>query len=450
MRVVRQFTALLLTRWGSLGMGLAAAVISARALGPERQGAVILLLSAIDIAAVFLGAGLPTSGAYLLKQGHHTLGEVVAAIAAFYAGVGVAVVVLAWIGRDLIGVYAPGRIGISLDLPSVGLLVALLVGTLFSSMLGPLLIVGDRTRIFASWSVTSQALGLVLTWCLLVPLRMGVKGALAANMSMQVVTICALVYWLKDSALDGRLRFRGSVLLQALRVGAKQWQVSSFATLFKKGDSLILAALLDVRSVGYYSVASSLYDLVIDVPRTLVWPMVREIAERGAGTREQLAAKSIRIQIPASIVLAIGAAIVIPLGLPILYGDAYQGAVIPFVVLMGGVPLRAVTLGLSAYFIATGFPGAMLLPMTAAAATSLGLDLVAVPSLGVAGAAATTIVGELVLAILSLRALAHATDISVLRALVPRRSDVLDLIRFPGRLLRTPAGVTEDGDQAQE
>jgi O-antigen/teichoic acid export membrane protein len=403
-----------------------------------------LLLSTPDILAIFLGAGLPTAAAYLVKQGRHTLGEVVAAIAAFYGIVGLGVFLLVWRGRDLIGAFAYRHMGILVDPLWLWLLVGLLIGLLFSSLLGPLLIVGDRIRLYAWWSVASQALGLVLTLFLVVVLRLGISGALAANLAVQAMAIGVLVYWLRGAPTEGRLRFRAPVLLRALRIGVQQCLVSSFASLFKKGDSFILAALLNVRSVGYYSVASSLYDLVIDVPRTLVWPMVREIAERDTGDREQLTARSIRLQIPASIVLAAAAAIVIPLTLPMVYGDAFRGAVIPFLILMVGVPIRVVTLGVSAYFIATGYPGAMLFPVTVAAATSLGLDFVAVPRFGLMGAAITTIFGELVLAILGVKAFADVARWSSIQALLPRRSDVLDLMKLPGHLLGTLVGKGDD------
>jgi O-antigen/teichoic acid export membrane protein len=401
-------------------------------------------MSTADILAIFLGAGLPTAAAYLLKQGRHTLGDLVGAIAAFYAIVGLGVFLLVWSGRDLIGAFAYRHMGLVVDPIWLWLLVGLFTGVLFSSLLGPLLIVGDRLWLFAGWSVASQVLGLVLTWFLVVVQRLGISGALVANLGAQAVAIGALVYWLRGASSEGRLHFRAPVLLRALRIGIQQCLVSSFAALFKKGDSFILAALLDVRSVGYYSVASSLYDLVLDVPRALVWPMVREVTERDTGDREQRIARSIRVQIPASIILAVACAIVIPPLLPLVYGNLFRGAVVPFIVLTGGVPLRAIHLGISAYFIGTGYPGAMLVPVIVAAISSLGLDLVAVPPLGLLGAAATTVVGELLLAILSVRAFARSTHGLSLSSLVPRRLEIHELLGLPIRLLKSLPAMAED------
>ncbi|OFV81491.1 MAG: hypothetical protein A2W26_00490 [Acidobacteria bacterium RBG_16_64_8] len=439
MRIARQFMSLVLTRWSSLGLGFLTTVISARALGPERQGAVTLLLATPGILAIFLGAGLPTAAAYLIKQERQALGGLVGAITGFYAVMGVGVLLLVWTGRPWIELFALRQMGLEIDPLWLWLLVGVLIGVLFSSLLTPLLIVSDKIRLLTVWTVTSHALGLALTWLLLVALRLGITGALIANLCAQALSIGVLAFWLLRGPAEGRLRFRAQILIKALRIGAQQFLVSSFAALFKKGDSYILAALLNVRAVGYYSVASSLYDLVIDIPRTLVWLMVRETAERGTGDRERQAARSIRLQIPASIVLVAAAAILIPPFLPVVYGGAFRDAVVPFVVLLGGVPLRTIHLGVSAYFIGTGYPGAMLLPVVVAAVTSLGLDFAAVPRFGLVGAAMTTVFGELLLAALSVRAFLRLADSPGLRALVPSKVELRQLATLPIRLLRSPS-----------
>jgi O-antigen/teichoic acid export membrane protein len=441
LKLARQFSTLLVTNWTVLGIGFLTTVITARVLGPERQGLLALLRASVNLLAVFLGLGLPSAAAFMRKQREHPVGELVAGIAAFYAVATLLVVAAALWGGEVVGrLFLGVAEGVPVARVWLWLTVASLPGILLSSLLGPLLIVDDRIGLLTLWRTSSQVLGLVLTCVLVVFMGWGITGALLANLAVQSASVLATGLYLRGVGPDGKLRVLGKGMRRALQIGLQQHFVSLFANLFKRGETILLAYLLDIRAVGYYSVATGLYDLVVDVPRTLVWPMVGEIADKDTADPEVRAAKGIRMQIPGSIALVFVAGLVLPWLLPLVYGDGFRAAVAPFSYLLPGVVFRTIHLATSAYFLGVGAPGALLVPVMSAAVVSLGLDLLVVPRFGLLGAAATTVLGELAMAALSLRVFLRRSRLTLAEAVVPRKAELLELGSLPGRLLRRQAG----------
>jgi len=437
LKVARQFTSLLMTNWTVLGTGLLTTVITARVLGPERQGMLTLLRASVNLLAVFLGMGLPTAAAFMRKQREHPVGELVAGIAAFYGVTTLLVFAATLSGGDVVERLL---LGVA-QAPKVArvwlwLTVATLPGILITSLLTPLLIVDDKLGLLMVWRTSGQVLGLVLTCVLVVLMGLGITGALASNLVVQSTSLLTTGIWLREAGAEGKVRLVGSRLARAFHIGLQQHFVTLFANLFKRGENILLAYLLDLRAVGYYSVATGLYDLVIDVPRTLVWPMVGEIADKETADREVRAATGIRIQIPGSVALVLVASLIIPWMLPLVYGEGYRQAVVPFSYLLPGVVFRTIHLGTSAYFIGIGAPGALLVPVMCAAVVSLGLDILVVPRFGLLGAAATTVLGELAMAALSLRIFLRRSHLTLLEAVIPRKAELLQLRSFPRRLLQ--------------
>jgi O-antigen/teichoic acid export membrane protein len=436
-RVARQFSSLLVTNWTLLGTGFLTTVITARVLGPERQGLLALLRASVNLLAVFLGLGLPTAVAFMRKQRERPVGELVAGIAGFYAVATLIVVAAAlWGGEVVERLFLGVAEGVPVARVWLWLTVATLPGILASSMLGPLLIVDDRIGLLMLWRTSAQILGLVLTCVLVVFMGWGITGALLANLAVQSASVLVTGIYLRGVGPEGKLRIIGTGMGRAFHIGLQQHFVSLSANLFKRGENILLAYLLDIRAVGYYSVATGLYDLVVDVPRTLVWPMVGEIADRATADREVRVAKGIRMQIPGSVALVLVAGLIIPWMLPLVYGEGFRAAVAPFSVLLPGVVFRTIHLATSAYFLGVGAPGALLVPVMSAAVVSLGLDLLVVPRFGLLGAAATTVLGELAMAALSLRVFLRRSRLTLAEAVMPRKADLLELGSLPGRLLR--------------
>ena len=441
MKVARQFSSLLVTNWMVLGTGFLTTVITARVLGPERQGLLALLRASVNLLAVFLAMGLPSAAAFLRKQREHTAGELVGGIAAFYGVITLLVVAAGlWGGEVVERLFLGVTEGIPVARAWLWLTIATLPGILISSLLTTLLIVEDKIGLLMAWRTSGQGLGLVLTCILVVFMGLGITGALVANLAVQSASILVTGIYLRGVGPEGKLRIIGKGMGRAFHIGLQQHLVSLFANLFKRGENILLAYLLDIRAVGYYSVATGLYDLVVDVPRTLVWPMVGEIADKHAVDREQRAAKGIRIQIPMSVVLVLAAGLIIPWLLPLVYGEGYREAVVPFSYLLSGVVFRTIHLGISAYFLGVGTPGALLVPVMSAAVVSLGLDLLVVPRFGLLGAAGTTVLGEIAMAALSLRIFLRRSRLTLREAVIPRKAELLELGSLPRRMLQWRTG----------
>ena len=150
------------------------------------------------------------------------------------------------------------------------LTVATLPGILLSALLTTLLVVEDRIGLLMLWQTMGQALDLALTYILVFLLGWGITGALIANLVVQSASIPVTGIWLKSAGAEGRLRIGWRSLGRAFDIALQQHLVTPFANLFKRGENLLLAYLLDIRAVGYSSMATGLYDLVIEIRRTMM------------------------------------------------------------------------------------------------------------------------------------------------------------------------------------
>ena len=301
---------------------------------------------------------------------------------------------------------------------------ATIPGLHLSAMLGSILVVDNRTRLYFVWNMLGQLFRVALTWLMLVPLKLGIVGALLANLAVQLLPIGVLGYWLRLLGETGRASKPWQALTHMLGIGLPQYSVTLLASIFKRGEIILVALLLDLRSVGFYAVAMAFYDLLVDIPRSFVWPIAGRFVDTNS-TKEKLATTHlIRLQILSASGLAVGMAFLGPLLIPIAYGKAFEVAVLPFLIMLPGIPFRSIHLGVSAYFIGEGRPGAMMPAVAAAASVNLALDIILIPRFAMIGAAAATVAAEVCMAIISILVFVRNSGISMGDAFLPRLSDI--------------------------
>jgi O-antigen/teichoic acid export membrane protein len=124
------------------------------------------------------------------------------------------------------------------------------------------------------------------------------------------------------------------------------------------------------------------------------------------------------------IALPLYGAIAVPL-IPLIYGDAFSGSVVPFVFLLGGSFAISQSLAYVAALTGAGKPKALALVSWIGAATTIALDLVLVPSAGATGAAIASLIAYAVFSLGIIIAWHKLVGRGVRYVEhVPRRSDV--------------------------
>lgn len=436
MRLAKQVSSILAVRWVLLILSFVTGIFVARTLGPDGKGIVTLVAALVNLLAVVATIGLPTAALYLYKRKGYAVGELVGSSLLLYV---VLVVAIALVLFVLPTAALNNLVGASGTFEMQPLWLWLSLGTVLCMLLAAfghnILVVDDRMRLYAFLNIGSQLVSVFLMWMLVIVFGFGISGALAAIFGAQLFAALGLFYWLKAMGDKGQLRMSWRVLREMLRSGIGPYITSLIANIFKRGETILLAFLLSIQFIGYYGVAMTVYELMVDLPRSVVLPMVGRLADPKNPRAIETANRNIRMQIAVMFVPVLVLAVVAPFVVPLAYGQRFAPAGIFLAGLLPGVLFRTVHLSVSAYFVSVGRMEATVPSVTTAAVVNLGLDLVLVPNLGLTGVAISNVIAEILMALVSLVVFLRATRGRWEDVFPPRRSDLGLMYHLAGTLI---------------
>jgi O-antigen/teichoic acid export membrane protein len=247
-------------------------------------------------------------------------------------------------------------------------------------------------------------------------------GMIAGN----VVSVLMIAAWLRRAPRGTASRVQGRTAYgHAVRFGlpAGIGEIVLFAML--RVDVLIVAMFLPLRDVGWYAVATSLAEMLWVIPDSVSAVVLPTTSRDPAASRTtRLLHVSVVATVCAGAVLALVAR---PLT-EALFGASFapSAEAVPFLALAsvaGGawkiVGAEVVALGHTRPRLTSAITGLLAMVL---------VDLVAVPALGIAGAALGSAIGYTAAAIVVLRAWSGATDRPVARLLgLPRRVPAVEV-----------------------
>jgi O-antigen/teichoic acid export membrane protein len=241
---------------------------------------------------------------------------------------------------------------------------------------------------------------------LVVILALDVPGALVAYALGILVSasMSGVVMWRearRGPEAAARPGWNPGLVRSASRFGLRAYLASVVSFLNLRSDQFLVSFLAGTASLGLYSVAVTVAELMLFFPRALSTALLPRITAASQEDAGHLAASATRHTIGASV---FGLLAIIPLALliPLIFGEAYRPAVVPCLLLAPGVAAFSLAPVLSTYF--TGQLGKPLIPSLLAALSlvvDLLLVLVLVPVLQLPGAAlASTIAYLLTIAVM--------------------------------------------------
>jgi O-antigen/teichoic acid export membrane protein len=208
-----------------------------------------------------------------------------------------------------------------------------------------------------------------------------------------------------------------------LHFGTRAWVGTMARFLNFRVDQLLMGFIATEAALGIYAVAVNASEILLYLPSAIGLVLTPVIARSGAAERVETTLRTFRILTAITTVSLIVAAILGPFLIPIAFGSAYDGAVVPFLWLLPGALGYAAMTAFSSAAIASEAPGRSSVGPFAALLVGVALDLILIPPLGADGAAIAAsgafLSGGLV-ALLAYKAI-HPFG---LRALIPTRADV--------------------------
>ena len=157
-------------------------------------------------------------------------------------------------------------------------------------------------------------------------------------------------------------------------------------------DFVLLGALAGPAVLGIYAVASKFAELMRLVPTAVNYVLYPRYARLGRVKATAEARKALprvtALTLLMTPLLAVGTYIAIP----ILYGKAYHGAILPAEIIIIGLSIEGAAAVSSAYLLGLGRPGLNSVGMGVGAVITVTMDLILIPRWGAVGGAVTSAV----------------------------------------------------------
>ena len=369
---------------------LATAPIMAHGLGVAGRGDVAAATAPLLLAVSLGSFGIPSAVTYLLAKNTASRNLLAsrALLLVLLGGAGVAGLVVA-----LAGLLSGGE-------PPLRRLVLLascaILPTLFGAILQAVAAGEHRWRLVATERFVTAASRLAALAALTVCGRLDATSAVVVLAAAPVAG--ALVYLPMILRPPGALRRAGHSLGPAtvandlISYGLRVWVGSIAGVLLLRLDQALIGPLSGTDVLGVYVVAATIADLPL-----VVNSAVRDVlfAAGSAEQRGDALARAARVSTLLVGVVVMGVAIVLPWGLPMLFGDAFASAVPACWVLLGGLVVSNPGSVAGVALSSRGRPGLRSLALGAACVVNIALVFVLTPIFGAVGAAAATAAGSI-------------------------------------------------------
>ncbi|MFI6518688.1 lipopolysaccharide biosynthesis protein [Spirillospora sp. NPDC050679] len=370
-------------RIGALASLGVATVMVARIGGPALVGAFTLVRILPGLVCHLSNAGLPGAAPFFLASREHDQARVRPTLIWMTFG-GAAVGGLAWLALSPL-IYL-------LFFKSFGLWVAVAAAapafTQGFVSVGKGLLQGTDDLRGASLAIAVEELVFLPVYLVILIGWYG-PGALITGLVLADVAAAA---WIA-ARLRRRGFFRGwgrpdRALARAVASYGMRGQLGQLVDLLNlRLDVAFLGAIAGPSVLGVYTVASKFAELVQLPGLAVNYVLYPDFAKEDEATA---AARTRRLILPALAVSALSAlplALVAGAVLPLVFGEAFDGALTPTYILLGGLVTFGVSGLVMAYLYGVGRPGLTSLAQTAGLLVTVGLDLALIPHFGAVGAA---------------------------------------------------------------
>jgi len=410
----------LLSYVASAAFALGAAVLVARALGPEGRGVYALFLLSASIAQAVLSLGIGVSAVYYLAKRAYPLSRVVAnsqQITLASAIVSGLLVLLAWpvLGDTFEGHDAPYWVfafAVPLFL-EYNVLAAVLQGSSrFLAMNA--VIVAQPFVLFALLAVGVAARDIDTTTALLF-----------WSAATCAASVLALMLLGRDALRPAELlRVDWPSLRDQVRFGA-QGQVGNLVQLLNyRFDQYIVLLFVSAAGVGVYAVSVTVTQSVWFIANAVAVVLLPRLTGADASDAARTTPLVCRNTLLVSALAAIALGAVSPWLIEALFGDAFQASVTPLLWLLPGTVALAGSKILTSYIFSQGRPLVNTMITVAALVVTLVADFALIPPFEVAGAAIASSLAYGVHFALSLLVYRQLSGGSMWEAVVVRGDDL--------------------------
>jgi O-antigen/teichoic acid export membrane protein len=396
-------------------------ILVARFLGPEGKGLVYLLTTSAVVCATLASLGLGPAAIYFIGKDRKCLpsmlGNLLVVTAVMSVTISVAGLMFLHYGRPDLYLQLPGWMWsiVALMVP-----LHLMRGLLMQVLSGIL-----RIKEINLLEVATIGSHLFLIVLLVAFLKGGIGGAIVATLLSE--SVAALGFLIMVFHYGGRPTEPNLLLFKAsVRFGMKSHLANVMKLLNFRLDAFLVAILASsgVHATGVYSLATSLAELLVFIPRSIRLSLFPMVAARSTTEANRLTAASCRHALLLTLVGALGLGLIGVCLIPSIYGSAFVGAIIPLLILLPGLVMQSQVPILYSYLDGRGRPEVTIISALAALIVTVILDFALIPQYGIKGAAIASSCAYTVEFVVTGVFFIHFSQLGWKESFVPQSSDL--------------------------
>jgi O-antigen/teichoic acid export membrane protein len=388
MRIGRNARQTLATSTAVLALGVIVSVVVTRRLGPEGRGVYFLLVSTNFLVAEVSRLGIGTALAVAITRRRRPVGELNAvallgSAASGAAGLAATSIAFLFLGSSVFR-----------NVPYAYLVVALLIvpAVVYQGHFSAILAALGRVPLLNTVTLVANVFSATLIGVLVGAAGYGLRGFLVAWSTAAFLTALAMAAI--AHRIDPVRRPRRDTARELLGFGLRAHWGAIARLLLLRFDIYAVNVAVGTAAVGVYSVATSLAERLWLPANALTTASLAEIGSRDDRESGALTTRVALTSLVAATPLGVGAAVSAIWLLPFAYGRAFEAAVVPFAILVGGAVLFGATLVMHTYVLTRmRRPGLLSLIECAQLLISIPLYIVLIRAYGITGAATASTIG---------------------------------------------------------
>ncbi len=407
------------TRMIAIGLGLAAASVIARHLGPGGQGAYSFVVLISTLLALVSNLGLGIANVYFGGTKRYTFEELASnsLVAAYLIGVPLA-------SAFLLYYFAVHPSFLKDVAPLVVVLAAFVVpSNLLVLYFSHILLAQKRIAEFNYLTLAQSGVAFIFVFALLVVSGAGLVGAILAWTGGVVVSAWLAVRFVrKVTAL--RWSFSPSLFSASAKFGIQGYMGSIVAFLYYRLDMFLVALFLNMTAVGYYSVGVAVAESLWIFPAT-VGSLI--FARTAASSWEEANARTPRICRNTFFLTLLAGGVLFVVSKPLIllvFGSRFLPALVPLRFLLPGTLILCFDKVLGNEITGRGKPLVGTAIATLSLSIAIPLYLIFIPRMGIAGAALASTVSYSATAVMTLLTFLRMAHIGWLEVILPTREDM--------------------------
>jgi O-antigen/teichoic acid export membrane protein len=258
------------------------------------------------------------------------------------------------------------------------------------------------------------------------------------RVATEVLTSAVFCVWFMRRV---RLRFklRTALLRDQIALGLRSYAATLFWLVLLQGDLVLCNHYVGSAETGVYSVSVSL-GLPITMTSAVVGPLLyqRSAGEPNRPTRIANANRLMRLLTPLVLGACVLLAALTPVLVPLLYGQAFRGAIVALLILLPGLFALTLETAIMNFLGGEGYPRIVVLAPSVGLVINFGLNLFVIPRWGIDGAACTSSAAYGLVYVMVLVYYLRSTGTTLGELVIPHLGDIAVLA---GRSHRTEAPI---------